>query len=111
MEQISSIRVDEYDLKKSECKKLLGIKFDTELAFENHIVDIYSKASQNICGLAKVAPYMDLSKRRILVNALFNSQFNYCPLVWICCNNKYKNKQALLKMLCIIYNSHLLNSY
>ena len=26
---------------------------------------------------------MNISKRRILLNSFVNSQFNYCPLVWI----------------------------
>ena len=27
---------------------------------------------------------MNLSKRKILMNAFFDSQFNYCPFVWMC---------------------------
>ena len=27
---------------------------------------------------------MNISKRRILMNAFFKSQFSYCPLVWMC---------------------------
>ena len=48
------------------------IKFDTKLTFENHIADISSKGSSKVYTLARVAPYIDLS------------QFNYCPLVWMC---------------------------
>ena len=31
-----SIRVSEYDIKNSECKKLLGVKLDNKLIFEKH---------------------------------------------------------------------------
>ena len=27
---------------------------------------------------------MDLTKRRILMNSFFTSQFSYCPLTWMC---------------------------
>ena len=90
-----SIRVDENDVRKSQCEKLLGAKFDTKLTFKNHITDICSEASQKIYTLARVGPYMDLSKRCIPMNAFFNFQFNYCPLVCtchICTTNKKINR-------------------
>ena len=58
----TSVRVYEYDVRKSEYEKLLGVKFDTKLTFENHITDICSKASRKIYALAMVAPYLDQSK-------------------------------------------------
>ena len=58
------------------------------------MTDIRCKAGQKIYALARVAPYMDLPKRRILMNVFFNSQFNYCQLVWMSqSHNKEKNKQ------------------
>ena len=68
-----NLRVSEYDIKNSECEKLLGAKFDNKLTFENHIADICRKASTKIYVLARTAPYMDLSKRRMVLNAFFNS--------------------------------------
>ena len=40
------------------------------------------------------------------MNAFFNSQFNYCPLVWICCNRSLNNKINRLHERClrIVYN-------
>ena len=32
-----NLRVSEYDIKNSECEKLLGVKFDNKLTFEKHI--------------------------------------------------------------------------
>ena len=75
VEQISNIRVDKYNVRKSECKKLLGVKFDTRLTFGNHINDndIFSRASRKMYALARVAPYMNMSKRSTVMNALFIS--------------------------------------
>ena len=53
--------------------KLLGANVDNKLNFENHIADICSKASWKIYALAREVPYMNLSRRRILVNAFLNS--------------------------------------
>ena len=35
---------------------------------------------------------MGIRKRRTLMNAFFKSQFNYCPLIWMCCNRSLNNK-------------------
>ena len=54
-----------------------------------------------------MALYMDLSKRRIVINAFFNSQFNYCPLIWMCHSRATNRKINGLHERClrgIIYN-------
>ena len=101
-----NLRVSEYDTKNSEYVKLLGVKFDNKLTFEKHITDICRKASRKIYALARIAPYMDLSKRRMVMNAFFNSQFNYCPLIWMCHNRTTNRKINWLHERClrIIYN-------
>ena len=98
----ASIRVDKYDVKKSECKKQLGAKFDTKLIFENRITDICSKASRKIYALVREAPYLDISKRWILMNAFVN----YFPLVWMCHNRTANRKINRLYESCLrtIYN-------
>ena len=65
------ISVSEYDIKNSECEKLLGVKFGNKLTFEKHVTDICIKASRKIYPLATIVPYMDLSKRRMVMNAFF----------------------------------------
>ena len=95
-----SIREDEYDVTKSQFKKLLGVKFDTKLTFENHITDICSKVCWKIYALARVAPSMNLSKRRIPMNTFFNSRFNYCPMIWICHNCTINRKINRLHERC-----------
>ena len=60
-----SVRVYEYGIKNSESKNLLGVKLDNELIFEKHITGICGKASRKIYALARIAPHMDLSKRRM----------------------------------------------
>ena len=49
---------------------------------------------------------MELPKRRILMNAFFKPQFNYCPAVWMFHNRLLNNKINRLHERClrIIYN-------
>ena len=52
---------------------------------------------------------MDLLKERILMNGLFDSQFNYCPLIWMCHSRKlyHKINPSHEKCLRIIYNDKI----
>ena len=65
---------------------MLGINYDYYLKFTNHIEEICKKASRKLNALARIALYMGIRKRRTLMNAFFKSQFNYCPLIWLCRN-------------------------
>ena len=53
--------------------KLLGVSVDNKLTFENDIADVCSKASRKIYALAGEIPYMNLSRRCILMNAFLSS--------------------------------------
>ena len=90
------IKVGDYTIDKSECEKLLGVKIDVNLNFNDHISDLCKKAGRKISALARVTPFMGLSKRKLLMNAFFASQFSYCPLIWMChrCSNNRKIKHT-----------------
>ena len=49
---------------------------------------------------------MELGKRRMLMNAIFNSQFNYCSVIWMCHSRALNNKINRLHERCLrmIYN-------
>ena len=68
------INLGETEIKNSEYEKLLGIKVDTKLNFNEHLNDIISKASRKVNALSRVVPYMNLSKKKVLMNSFFNSQ-------------------------------------
>ena len=56
--------------------------------------------------LSRITPFMNISKSRILMNSFFNSQFNYCPLVWMFHSRSINNKINHLheRFLRITYN-------
>ena len=67
------VNLGETEIKNSEYEKLLGIKVDTKLNFNEHLNDIISKATRKVNALSRVVPYMSLSKKKILMNSFFNS--------------------------------------
>ena len=42
-----------------------------------------------------------LSKKRTLMNTFFKSQFNYCPLIWMCRSCENNNKINKLRETCL----------
>ena len=69
--------IDESLIKSNKAETLLGIKIDSELKFEDHVNFLCKKASQKLSALARIAPYMDIAKRKCIFKAFICSQFNY----------------------------------
>ena len=90
--------------------KLLGVTIDTKLSFKTHIQQICGKATAKLKALARIALFMNLEKKKILVNAFFNAQFNYCPLTWMFHSKKLNDKINRMheKCLRIVYNDNIL---
>ena len=84
--------VENQIIDNGKCEKLLGVTFDYKLTFNAHVDVICKKAGIKLNALSRIAPYMDFNKKRLLVNAFFMSQFNYCPLIKMC-NDRTKNNK------------------
>ena len=65
-------------------EKILGVYFDNKLNFKTHITKLCKKASQKLHALARLSNVMSCQQRKIITNAFISSQFNYCPLIWMC---------------------------
>ena len=104
----SELKITNVTIKSSVCEKLLGIKIDNKLRLNAQVENLCKKASRKIHGLARFTPYMTVSKRRILMNAFFISQFSYCPLVWMCNSRTLNNKiNKLYNFKLNLYNNKL----
>ena len=108
-----SLNVYNYNLKSKDCEKRLGVKLDSKLGFDQHITDLYRRATRKIHTLARVTPFMNLSKQPLLLNSSFKSHFNYWPLIWICHGRENIKKINRLHERCLrtIYHDcrHLMN--
>ena len=100
------MHIGPFEIKTTSCEKLLGIKIDSRLNFDEHLDDIIKKASRKINALSRIAQFMNISKRCILMNSFFNSQFNYCPLIWMFHSRSINSRINRLheKVLRIVYN-------
>ena len=93
------ITLGERKIWNSEYEKLIGIKLDTKLNFNEYLNDI-NKSSRKVNAFSRVVPYMSLSKRKILMNSFFNSQWNKINQLHERCMRQYmETKLCPLKNL------------
>ena len=84
--------VDGSMIKSSQKEILLGINLDSELKFEDHVNFMCKIASQKLYAPARLAPFMDLKQKRNIMKTFVESQFGYCPLIWMFHSRGLNNK-------------------
>ena len=78
-----SVIVDGKTIKGENSVKLLGINIDNKLNFNDHVSKLCAKVSLKLHALARISPFLSTDKLRIIMKAFFESQFGYCPLIWM----------------------------
>ena len=69
---------------------ILGVEIDNKLNFNICIDNICKKASKQINTLKRIKHCLDNDSKKIMYNSYINSNFNYCPLIWM-----YSGKTSL----------------
>ena len=67
----TNTNIGEFSTENSGFEKLLGVKIDNKLMSDCHVSDMCKKANRKINALATIAPFMNINKRRILMNSFF----------------------------------------
>ena len=87
-----SVKVNKEIIKGETTVKLMGLTIANKLNFNAHTSNLCKKASQKLHALARIALYIDSSKLKLLMKAFIESQFNYCPLLWMYHNRSTNNR-------------------
>ena len=102
-----NLKIGNINIENSTYEKLVGVKVDKKLNFNEHLDGIIKKATSKASALSWVFPFMDFTKRRFLMNPYFISHFSYCPLIWKCHSKTVNSKINKLHEGClrIVYNN------
>ena len=79
----SAVVIDGCSIKSNIKEVLRGITVDKNLKFDDHVNNLCKKACKKLNALSRIAAFMNVSKRRIIMKAFIESHFRYCPLVWM----------------------------
>ena len=106
--QAYSAKVGAFDVQNSQCEKLLGIKIDNKLTFDEHVSNICTKATQKLHALSRAGNFMTMKQRKTVMNSFILSQFGYCPLVWMFHSRKLNHRINRIhkRALRIVYNDN-----
>ena len=107
----NELRIENSIIQNSDSVKLLGVNIDINLKFDEHVNSICQKVGQKLHALARISPYMSIDKRKQIMSAFIDSQFGYCPLIWMMHSRSTNNKINRLheRALRITYNEKVLS--
>ena len=91
-EEDTFVKIGNECLSAEEHVDLLGIKIDRTLNFSCHVSNLCNKASQKLHALARIGKFLTEDKLKLLMRAFVTSQFNYCPLAWMCHTRTLNNR-------------------
>ena len=87
-----SVHIDQNIIKCEDSVKLLGVTIDNKLAFKEHLSNLCKKVSLKLHALARISNFMSQEKLRLLLKVFIESQFGYCPLVWMFHSRSLNNR-------------------
>ena len=88
----SFIFLEEAFLENEKIVKLLGMQVDEKLNFEEHVNIILKEVNRKLCALMRISKFLFQDKLKNLLRTFIDSQFNYCPLVWMFHSRTAHNK-------------------
>ena len=68
------------------------IEIGTNLNFDDHVISLCKKAGRKLAVLARLYKFMSVKQKRILMKTFVESQFGYCPLIWMFHSRKLNSK-------------------
>ena len=94
---------------ESKKQKLLGVEIDRTLSFDEHIASLCRKAGKKLSVLGRLSNFICTNKKRVLMKTFLESQFNYCPLIWMFHSRGVNNKINHLheRSLRIVYKDNV----
>ena len=87
------IQVGEQIIWESRQERLLGVTVDKELKFAQHVENLCKKAGAKVTALGRLVNIVSWEKKRIIMRVFIESQFCYCPLVWMFCHSRKLNNR------------------
>ena len=90
--RLPKLIISNYEIKKEESNKFLGVLLDQHLTWKDNIKLTENKIAKNIGILYKARPYLDKRALLYLYYSYIHSNPNYTNTAWCSTNRKYVKK-------------------
>ena len=78
--------------------KYLGLVFNENLSWEEHIKQVHSKASSGLYVSRKIRNFLDTKQSKIVFTSLVQSIMDYAVTIWSSCSSKSQNALQRFKI-------------
>ena len=87
---------------------MLGVTIDKKLTFNNHVSTLCNKTGEKVTALSRLVKFMPFTKRKLLMKTFIESQFSYCPIIWMFHSRKLNRKINHIheRALRLVYNDY-----
>ena len=105
----NTLKIGDITIKSASYVTLLGITIDSKFNFKEHINNIVKKAYYKLYALRSLRKFLTLGKAKVLACSMIESQFAYCPLIWMFCSktNMQRVEKVQHKSLQVVYNNYM----
>ena len=86
------VNVGKTKIWESKKQKLLCVEIDRTLSFDEYIASLCRKAGKKLSVSVRLSNFMCTKKKRVLMKTFIESQFRYCPLIWMFHSRGVNNK-------------------
>ena len=105
------VKMGDKQISEGAKQNLLGIEVGRNLNFDDHVISLCKKAGRKLALLARLSKFMSFKQKRILMKTFVESQFGYCPFIWMFHSRKVNSKINYLqeRPLRIVYNDYIIS--
>ena len=89
---LHSLKIGGFDITSEESVDLLGIEIDNKLNFNSQIGSLCKSAAGQLNTINAYNKYINFEAKKALLESFVQSNFNYCPLVWMLTSPKSMRK-------------------
>ena len=72
--------------------KLLGLTIDKKMNFNKHLSILCKQVSGKVSAFARMVKIIPFDKKGLILKTFIESQFSYCPLIWMFRSKEVNNK-------------------
>ena len=105
---LHTLKIGGFDITSKESVELLGIEIDYKLNLNSHIGSLCKSAAGQLNTINAYNKYINFEAKKALLESFVQSNFNYCPLVWMLTSPKSMRKIENIqeRVLRLLFDDH-----